>query len=144
MKHSVITALWISSLALSVSADAPPGRYTINDDGTVLDTRTQLTWLVDADITTHTQADAISWCASSELSGGGWRLPQRSELLTLADPTRIAPAIDPVAFPDTPSDFFWSATVYAGDSSEGWTVMFLDGNSGTAPVTNNHRVRCVR
>jgi hypothetical protein len=52
------------------------------------------------------QQQALAHCAALSLAGGGFRLPSIAELLTLVDPTRSQPAIDPIAFPGTAGDFF--------------------------------------
>jgi hypothetical protein len=75
--------------------------------------------------------------------GDGWRLPTREELLTLVDDTKYNPACS--AFPDCPSDWFWTSTPWAGSSSYAWRVNFYYGNAGYyGDVSYNFRVRCVR
>lgn len=61
--------------------------------------------------------------------GEGWRLPTVEELLALSDRTRVSPAIDTDAFPDTRSDWYWTSTVHAPDSSYAWLVYFNDGSA---------------
>jgi len=125
----------------------PPGRYT-SKNGTVLDTRTKLTWQQSVDgTTTRTQAEAIAYCASLPLNGAGWRLPKISELLTLVDPTVDSPAIDLAAFPGTLAEPFWSFSPYVipPDSKVyAWYVEFGIGYSSPSEVTVAWRVRCVR
>ncbi|HTM45413.1 MAG TPA: DUF1566 domain-containing protein [Polyangiaceae bacterium] len=124
---------------------APPGRYLIDSmNGTVVDTRTQLTWQRGIAPGTHTQPDAVSYCAGLTLAGGGWRLPQVSELLTLVDPTVYNPAIDVAAFPDTPAVWFWTSSAYAGAVDNAWYVTFFYGYSATSPTSSEPQVRCVR
>ena len=74
--------------------------------------------------------------------GAGWRLPTRTELLTLVDDTKNNPACS--VFPDCPSDWLWTSTPWAGSSSYAWLVDFNNGNAGLIDVGNNIRVRCVR
>jgi hypothetical protein len=83
-------------------ADAPLGRYTVRD-GLARDNTTNLTWQQTLDGTTTSEAGAENYCATLPLAGGGFRLPTVSELRTILDVTRIAPAIDPSAFPNTPT-----------------------------------------
>ena len=74
-----------------------------------------------------------------------WRMPTRSELMSLVDETRCNPAIDPDAFPGTPSESFWSSTEYAGDKKNYvWIVSFLDGYSYICLRNYGNRVRAVR
>ena len=124
-------------------ADAPAGRYTFPASGTVYDTRTKLTWQRVADGNEYTQSAAASYCASLSLAGTGWRLPSADELLTLIDPTRYNPAVDP-AFSSSSGNPFWSSTPYAGSSDRGWTVYFLEGSSSFYLTSSKCLVRCVR
>lgn len=94
-----------------VSADAPPGRYAVTTE-TVFDAKTGLTWQrVSGPLTS--QEGAIGYCASLELGGHrDWRLPDMAELLSIVDITRFDPAIDGVAFPNTPSRSFLSSSPF--------------------------------
>src|SRR5262245_6733074 len=97
----------------SVQADAPPGRYTVTTD-TVTDTETGLTWARTAGAPVA-HAGAVSYCASLATAGGGWRLPEIKELLSLMDDERrVYPRLDPIAFPNDPLPYsYWSATIRA-------------------------------
>ncbi|HTM44283.1 MAG TPA: DUF1566 domain-containing protein, partial [Polyangiaceae bacterium] len=140
--------------ASSGSGGAPPGRYTDNADGTVLDTRTGLTWqqavpsapaATGCSGTTCTQAGAVAYCSALSLAGTGWRLPKISELLTLVDPTQVNPATDATTFPSTPVEAFWSSSAHVGTAGYGWYVSFNDGYSSYHDVVGvTSRVRCVR
>ncbi len=94
------------------SATPPPGtaRYkALSQQLAVFDVRTRLTWsnLPFCDQALSYQ-QASDWCAN--LTTDTWRLPSLKELLTLIDPTRYAPAIDPL-FTGTPaSAWMWSST----------------------------------
>lgn len=129
--------------ASSGSSGAPPGRYTINS-GTVKDTRTGLTWQQSVDAGSYTGANAKTYCGGLSLAGTGWRLPTISELLTLVDPTKYSPAIDPTAFPATPTDWFWSSSPYVGSSGTAWLVYFYGYSSYTDTNSSTYHVRCVR
>ena len=78
----------------------------------------------------------------AESLGDGWRLPTRTELLTLVDDTKYDPACS--VFPDCPSGWFWTSTPWAGSSSFAWYVYFTSGNVGHYDVGLYNRVRCVR
>jgi hypothetical protein len=135
--------------AWKAAADAPPGRYTFPASGTVYDTRTKLTWQQTVDTKLRKWADAKTYCASLSLAGSGWRLPTRSELLSLLDRTRSSPAIDPTAFPNAPATQFWTGTASLPQAGTGaaqaWLVDFTDGNAWFNGVsTAVYRVRCVR
>ena len=145
MKRSSLFACLLCALVpvLPAGADAPPGRYTVSN-GTVYDTRTQLTWQQSVDAGAYPQANAVTYCAGLSLAGGGWRLPTVSELLSIVDRTKYDPAIDPIAFPSTPAAGFWSSSPYVGSAGNAWNVNFEIGNSYSYAASSARRVRCVR
>lgn len=98
-----------------------------------------LEWQADVRKGSMTWQEAKVYAASL---GKGWRLPTRAELLTLVDDTRCNPACS--IFPDTPSDWFWSSSPWAGSSSYAWFVDFYVGYAYSGDVGSYFRVRCVR
>lgn len=57
-------------------------RFSVNSDGIIYDTITNLEWVVGPDKqTTYTEAE--KWVASLKLGGGGWRIPTAGELTNL-------------------------------------------------------------
>ncbi len=81
------------------------------------------------------------------LTSGGhtdWRLPNVSELASIVDLSRSAPAIARNAFPETASSLFWTSTSSAGTDNSAWSVSFDRGVFDTSSKRNNHDVRCVR
>ena len=132
---------------------APAGRYTIPATGTVLDTKTLLTWeqTPEGDAGSFPkmlQTAAVTYCANLGLSGGGWRLPTANELETLVDFSQTSsttPSIDVTFFPDTPAEEFWSATPVAPVGIESWEVGFAGGGAGSDVGSEySWYVRCVR
>ena len=131
-----------------------PGEFAVSSDGlTVTDTITGLVWQRSGLGTWSgclagdgrcSWEQATAYCGSLTLGGvAGWRLPAREELLTIVDFTRANPSIDPNAFPDTPADWFWTSSPYAGSSGLVWYVYFGSGNSSYSGA-GGYRVRCVR
>src|SRR4029078_5856308 len=57
---------------------------------------------------------------------------------------RVPPAIDPIAFPQTPTDWFWTSSAAAGDGQAAWYVYFYFGSPNTALASNQFSWRCVR
>jgi hypothetical protein len=108
------------------------------------DDYTGLTWQRSVDPKTYTWQDANRHCAELDPSGAGWRLPSLGELLTLVDFTRTEPAIDPSAFPDTPSEFFWSSSPSLAPPGTAWGVNFTRGSAGASLVASTAWARCVR
>lgn len=127
----------------AAQAAAPPGRYTVSADSTtVYDTSTKLTWQRTVDANSYSQPNAVTFCTNLALSGGGWRLPKASELVTLADITLFNPAIDRTAFPSTPGLATWTAS--PSSSGRAFFVNFYSGAAGDDVTTSLMRVRCVR
>ena len=92
----------------------------------------------------RTWAEAKAACAGLALAGGGWRLPSMKELQSLIDDSRSDPAIDPVAFPATPNDPFWTGTPVAASADSAWRVTFASGYTYDSRDFNTYLVRCVR
>jgi hypothetical protein len=119
-------------------------RYTVDTAGdAVADNRTGLVWQRTLSTGTHTWEGAQAYCAAL---GPNWRLPTYKQLLTLVDPTRSNPSIDPV-FPETPAVSFWTASRSLGsDGTPDWPrrVDFSTGASDFSASTAANRVRCVR
>lgn len=138
---------------LPVPGDAPVNLEARDD--TVFDPLTGLSWERRASQATYTPAShdnpqsqvkkAAAYCAALRLEDqADWRLPTRLELLSIADHTRVNPAIDKELFPGTPNKSFWTSTrqpfpnqQYAINFGDGDVT--YDGDIGT-PVY----ARCVR
>jgi hypothetical protein len=126
-----------------------PAEYTSCGDGTVRDDVTGLIWQESvSDIITFDAA--TNYCQGLALPGGGWRLPTTIELVSLVDFTRSSPAIDVTAFPETPSDAFWSSTEVPSrwttslPPGERGVVSFRDCKVSTVDPQARARTRCVR
>lgn len=121
--------------------------YTVSATGNqVTDDVTALIWQRHVDAGAFTWADARQHCACVLIDGiAGWRLPSRIELASLADWTVVHPSIDSAAFPDTPSEAFWSASVLEnGDPDLAWHIDFDSSHTSYTDKGYTHRVRCVR
>ena len=144
------------TLAIPATALAPAGQYaTFNKDNTTItDHQTALQW--QRGFTTATSwDDANAQCNALVLGGiSGWRLPSVKELLTLVDEAvdeeyvtgRQPPlqyfAIDPRAFPTTPSGSFWAWPMQ--NNGQAWRVDFATGESHPdSPSNSGFYVRCV-
>jgi len=154
MRHALLSVGVLACLVVPArpgKADAPPGRYSITNGGTptgtVLDTQTQLTWQQAVPAASYTWANAGSYCTSNMvgLPGVGWRLPTMQELQTIVDDSqKVAPVIDPTAFPGTPGAVFWTSSAYAPQAGNAWNVDFSLGTTFHAPASTTYTVRCVR
>jgi len=149
-------ALLAFMLGVSVSALAAK-TYSDNGDGTVTDPTTGLVWMRcsmgqdwdgmtctgTAKTYTFDEANALTVTFAGQ---SDWRVPNIRELQTIVDRSVISPAIDKVAFPNTPASNFWSASAYAGNSFQAWYVYFYDGLAGyySGYKSNAFQVRLVR
>jgi hypothetical protein len=122
----------------------PPTGYS-TDAATVSDPTTGLLWQRSVPDTTMTWSEAKAYCPALVLDGlRGWRVPSTIELLSIVDPTRAMPSIDPAAFPCTPATSFWASTPDPTTVGNAWYVYFGTGYSQTATALSSIRVRCVR
>jgi hypothetical protein len=132
---------WLLALLLFLSAPfACAKTYVDNFDGTVTDPTTGLTWMRCAMGQTWTgstctgEARTYTYDQANALTGtvtfagqSDWRLPNIRELQTIVDRSVYSPSIDSTAFPNTPSEYFWSGSLWVGDSNAVWVVYFHVG-----------------
>lgn len=138
----------LTSLALLYVAtwvQAAHRKFTVNSDGTVLDSATGLMWQQQLDGTARTWQQALDYCAALSLGGhSDWELPQIKELRSIIDSSRYSPAIDTSVFPNTVSAYYWSATVNAASTDYAWILGFDYGLVGGNVKDTNYHVPCVR
>jgi Protein of unknown function (DUF1566) len=124
------------------STTALTEHYTVAN-GTVYDTQTRLTWQQAFPTDRYTWPAAKTYCEGLALDGTGWRVPSINELQTLVDDS-TNPSIDLMAFPMTPSEYFWSSSAVVDDASRAWTTFFTNGSTYSFATTASKNVRCVR
>ena len=129
----------------SILATTPTNRFTINNDGTVSDTKTGLTWKkcsegqsgVDCRIgaaATYTWQSALQQAQSVNNNGGfagykNWRLPNMKELNSIVEEQCSQPSINLVVFPESQSsNLYWSSSPNSSNSA--WGIVFYSGYSG--------------
>jgi len=124
--------------------------FTIENQpsGVVKDTSTQLVWQDDysdngGNIKSIAWTDAIDYCEGLSLAGGGWRLPNKKELLSLVDYSKHNPSINGI-FSHATSSRYWSSTTGAGYTDDAWIVYFKGGYTNYGLKTSTFNVRCVR
>jgi hypothetical protein len=144
----------------SILATTPTNRFTINNDGTVSDTKTGLTWKkcsedqsgVDCRIgaaATYTWKGALQQAQSVNNNGGfagykNWRLPNMKELRSIVEEQCFSPSINLAVFPESQSNAYWSSSPVALDSSGAWFVNFDYGSSRSSGYKSINFVRLVR
>ncbi len=128
-------------------AEPTAANYGIRTN-TVCDKSTLLEWQRVSAADLKTWSEGMAYCDSLSLEGANdWRLPTRIEMLTITDHSRKSPAIDPTAFPSTPTDAaFWSSSIMFDvfNSPNAYLVSFTYGSAFPFTKTDKNRVRCVR
>jgi hypothetical protein len=130
------------------------GHYVVSVDGlTVTDMSTGLVWQRDgagsrpncANTPYCTWAEAQAYCTELTLDGSGWRCPTLTELQSIVDTSVTSPpTINQTAFPNTPAEWFWTSSPYAGSYGPAWGVNFFNGISNSSDLDSGYGVRCVR
>jgi hypothetical protein len=86
--------------------------------------------------------------ALSARSFGGftdWRLPTRHELASIAAYSGASPSLPAASFPGAAATGYWSSTRSPSAGGPfGWIVEFDNGAVLQSPLSELHRVRCVR
>jgi len=93
----------------------------------------------------NTQAYVLRVNDASLCGAINWRLPNKSELISLVNHGRSVPAIDVIYFPSTSAVYgYWSASPFANNSNWASNVDFLTGNALVGDRRGKLRVRLVR
>lgn len=119
----------------------PNPRFMDHGDGTITDRLTRLVWLKKVDcFAARNWNNALAaandlappQCELSDNSKAGhWRLPNIRELLSLVDYGQDTPALPEVRpFVGVASDWYWSSTSRAQDTTQALKVNMSDGNAG--------------
>jgi hypothetical protein len=110
----------------------------------VTDSETGFMWEDQSTIAYNNWKGAIDYCENLTLGGySDWRLPNINELRSIVDYGRNSPAIDPV-FQNTYSSWYWTSTVYNGNSSFPWLLGFNYGYDYNYYQSDSYYVRCLR
>jgi hypothetical protein len=108
--------------------------FVDNDNGTVTDQASGLTWQQVDDGNVRNWEDALSYAEGLSLAGhDDWRLPNIKELQSIVDYTRapdardgapVGPAIDPALGVTETESWFWSSTTQLDNTSLGMYICF--------------------
>lgn len=138
---------------LRTGTASPNPRFTAgtgSEDNCVRDNLTGLMWVKSPDSTKRTWPDALTHANGLSLCGyNDWRLPNRKELWSLIDRSKVRPPIsDGHPFTNVQADLYWTSTsFYFGDpSADAWHFSLSDGStSGSSnKVSNSYYVWRVR
>ncbi len=136
---------------------APYPKSLSRNNDIVFDENTGLQWQ-DDNVTISKEStwiDAINYCEKLSLGGYiDWRLPNRNELLSTLDYTRIYPALNTDIFENyipgpNGSYSFWTSTTniddtYGNFAETAWMVSSSDGRSSPTGKGFELMVRCTR
>ncbi len=133
-RHGAITAGVILYILL-VTGQGVAG-FVNNGNGTVTDTDTGLTWLVQT-LGPMNLTQAYDTCEDGTWGGyDDWRLPDRNELQSIVDYHAYNPAIDGEAFPGTQSSGYWDGVVSYAEATSTYQVRPVRGGQ-RAPITQS-------
>ena len=171
--HLQATGLWVSSApgddgAIQAGVHLTYPRWVDNGNGTTTDTLTGLVWLSQANAVSGTWADALAAvnvlqsgeCGLSDSSApGDWRMPTRNEMQSLEDREQGNHAdyfdntfcyADGSLYQPAPftgfavSQFYWTSTTDAADTTQAWTVYSCDFGVYSQPKTHTGYTLAVR
>ena len=83
--------------------------------------------------------NAAGWCGAKD-----WRMPTKRELNSIVNHNRKYPAIDPVYFPNTLSQCYWSSSPNIHNNDLVWCLGFDDGSDRVSNKAGSPRLRLVR
>ncbi|MCG8427505.1 MAG: DUF1566 domain-containing protein [Chromatiales bacterium] len=116
------------------------GAMVALSDGTVSDNNTGLVWMRCAmgqvwdGMTCTGQPNYYTWSDANLLAANfagqdDWRLPTIQELQSIVDYTTRNPAIDTIAYPDFPSEYYWAEITNEYDTPTASRVYFSTGEA---------------
>jgi len=151
--HSVGILLLVSLFTVVVQADqtcrdnleesTPTSRFIFNENGTVVDKETKITWMRCAmgqkwnGNSCTGEAQAYRWQeardAVAELNSDSfgeptkWRLPYVPELASITERKCFEPRVNLTVFPATPSKAFWTGMEKKGATEQAYAIDFGGG-----------------
>jgi hypothetical protein len=133
------------------NADYGINDFVDNEDGTIGDLATGLTWMQDDSGTGMIWEDALAYCQNLDAAGyDDWRLPNAKELQSIVDyfrspDTSSSAAIDPLfnstAITNERGEidygFYWSSTTHANYQAGGQAAAYVSFGRSLGYMNNN-------
>ncbi|MCF6281302.1 MAG: DUF1566 domain-containing protein [Candidatus Polarisedimenticolaceae bacterium] len=153
------TSAWAQKCTETTAAGTDKSRFTVGEDGTVLDITTGLMWQRclagiegvncssgTASKLTKTNAMLQLRIANEDKLDGysNWRFPSVEELSSLLKEGCKSPSIDLEIFPNTPNSFVWITSPNKQHKHFSWYVHFNTGKSGHIWGNRTYTLRMVR
>lgn len=114
-------------------------RFELSPSGELVrDNRLKLTWQRQSSPAQMAFPQASHYCNVLNLEGRGWRLPNKPELLGLAQD------VDTTLFADAQTGWFWTGTPFQNSATNAWGVDFEKGQANPYEVAATGHVRCVK
>lgn len=153
---AILLLAWVSPTLAQECGNSRPlstpnDHFFFNNDGTVTELETGLTWMRCSigqkwnGATCSGEARAFTWQRAvdekNEIQAHGyagehnWRLPQLRELAMIVERECLAPRINLHAFPNTPTGIFWTANRKRG--AEGQTYAMDFNRDGIKTLSQN-------
>jgi hypothetical protein len=104
----------------------------------VIDRLNSLVWQ-DTWTSEYNWNDAKNYCSSLSLDNRNWRLPTRSELLSLAKNSNLRSYFSSI----TNSNSYWTSTIFSGNGAGAYVVYFINGTYGYFAYSAERNVKCV-
>jgi hypothetical protein len=144
--------------------DTPKSDFKDNGDGTVTHNKTGLMWqrcsvgqkwtgttcggMVEGIGSDLNYDQALKKQGQYFAGYSDWRVPRVDELYSIVEHENLDPSITPAVnyeiFPNTPTNYFWSASPYSSNSGFGWIVDFTLGVNFYSTKAGNAAIRLVR
>ena len=122
--------------------------------GVIKDLDTQLEWQNGSKIVELDWDNAVSYCTNLNLNGRSWRLPSKSELVSIVkrdenaksirDYTTNKSALEPLFLDRNININYWTSTTDKDEANLAWGINFKNGWSGRYSKKFYLKVRCVR
>ncbi|WP_395075066.1 DUF1566 domain-containing protein [Flavobacterium sp.] len=119
--------------------------FTDNNNGTITDNLTQLTWQKVPNANLLTWENAIGYAEGLSFANAtDWRLPNIKELQSLNDESLINPSVNQTFFGAIGIKNYWSSTTLPNQVTSSWYWNTAFGITTYTPKTNTNYVICVK